>query len=121
MVLAGHLAFQRARLLLHPFGVGQDGRPFIGQDKAAAGSLEQGLSDIALQGPQPAPHRPARFGRWRGLRRQACPPAGAETLRRDLPDAEIHFLDTGHFGLETHHDEIAGPMRGFLGRSGDGP
>lgn len=43
-------------------------------------------------------------------------PAGAEAYRRDIPDAEIHFLDTGHFALETHSTEIAGYMRDFLGR-----
>lgn len=43
-------------------------------------------------------------------------PAGAEAFRRDLPDAEVHFLDAGHFALETHGREIAGLMRDFLGR-----
>jgi pimeloyl-ACP methyl ester carboxylesterase len=42
-------------------------------------------------------------------------PAGAEAFRRDLPDAEIRFYDTGHFALETHGAEIAGAIRGFLG------
>jgi hypothetical protein len=27
----------------------------------------------------------------------------------------LHFLDGGHFALETHGDEIAALMRGFLG------
>lgn len=43
-------------------------------------------------------------------------PPGAEAYKRDLPDAEIHFLDAGHFALETHAAEIAGHMRDFLGR-----
>ena len=43
-------------------------------------------------------------------------PPGAEAYRRDLPKAEIHFLDTGHFALETHHAEIATLMRNFLQR-----
>ena len=42
--------------------------------------------------------------------------AGAEPYRRDLPKAEIHMLDTGHFALETHGAEIAGLMRDFLAR-----
>jgi pimeloyl-ACP methyl ester carboxylesterase len=42
-------------------------------------------------------------------------PAGAEAFRRDLPDAEIRFYDTGHFALETHSADIAGAIRGFLG------
>ena len=45
-------------------------------------------------------------------------PPGAEAYRRDLPKAEIHFLDTGHFALETHHAEIAALMRDFLRRHG---
>ncbi|ADG08976.1 alpha/beta hydrolase [Caulobacter segnis] len=43
-------------------------------------------------------------------------PAGAEAFRRDLPKAEVHFLDAGHFALETHGREIADLMRAFLGR-----
>ena len=43
-------------------------------------------------------------------------PAGAEAFKRDLPDAEVRFLDTGHFALETHVGEIAGAIRGFLAR-----
>ncbi len=42
-------------------------------------------------------------------------PQGAKAFKRDIPDAEIRFLDTGHFALETHVDEIASAMRGFLG------
>jgi pimeloyl-ACP methyl ester carboxylesterase len=45
-------------------------------------------------------------------------PAGAEAYRRDLPDAEIHPLDTGHFALETHAREIGALMRDFLQRHG---
>jgi pimeloyl-ACP methyl ester carboxylesterase len=43
-------------------------------------------------------------------------PAGAEAYRRDLPDAEVHLLDAGHFALEDQLDTIAGYLRGFLGR-----
>lgn len=42
--------------------------------------------------------------------------AGAQAYRQDLPEAEIHLLDAGHFALETHHDEIAGRIRDILGR-----
>ncbi|MGB8970675.1 MAG: alpha/beta fold hydrolase, partial [Candidatus Sulfotelmatobacter sp.] len=41
-------------------------------------------------------------------------PAGAEAYRKDLPNAKIQFLDTGHFALETHVVEIAAAMREFL-------
>jgi pimeloyl-ACP methyl ester carboxylesterase len=43
-------------------------------------------------------------------------PPGAEAFKRDNPNAEVHFYDTGHFALETHHPEIAGAIRDFLGR-----
>ncbi len=41
-------------------------------------------------------------------------PAGADAFKRDVPEAEVRFLDTGHFALETHTGEIARAMRGFL-------
>jgi len=41
-------------------------------------------------------------------------PAGAHAFVRDLPHAEVRFLDTGHFALETHGPEIADAMHGFL-------
>jgi pimeloyl-ACP methyl ester carboxylesterase len=41
-------------------------------------------------------------------------PAGAEAFRRDNPNATVQFLDTGHFALETHVEEIAVAMREFL-------
>ena len=39
---------------------------------------------------------------------------GAEAYKRDLTDIELHFLDAGHFALETNAVEIAGYMRAFL-------
>ena len=45
-------------------------------------------------------------------------PPGAEAFRRDNPAAEVHFLDTGHFALETHSREIAETIREFLDRKG---
>ena len=44
---------------------------------------------------------------------------GALPYRRDLPEAEIHLLDTGHFALETHGHEIAYLIRHFLARYGE--
>jgi pimeloyl-ACP methyl ester carboxylesterase len=44
-------------------------------------------------------------------------PPGAEAFRRDIPQAEVHFFDTGHFALETHHREIGQAIREFLDRS----
>jgi pimeloyl-ACP methyl ester carboxylesterase len=44
------------------------------------------------------------------------PAAGAEPYKRDLENLEYYLLDTGHFALETHVDEIADRMRTFLKR-----
>jgi pimeloyl-ACP methyl ester carboxylesterase len=41
-------------------------------------------------------------------------PPGAEAFLRDNPNASVQFLDTGHFALETHVEEIASAMRRFL-------
>lgn len=43
-------------------------------------------------------------------------PAGAEAFKRDNPAAEVRFLDSGHFALETHGAEIAAAMLDFLDR-----
>jgi pimeloyl-ACP methyl ester carboxylesterase len=43
-------------------------------------------------------------------------PPGAEAFGRDRPDAEIHFVDAGHFALETQVDEIAKRIIDFMGR-----
>jgi len=43
-------------------------------------------------------------------------PAGAEAFKRDIPNAEVHFYDTGHFALETHCREIADAIVAFLER-----
>ena len=41
-------------------------------------------------------------------------PAGAEAFKKDIPDAIVKLLPTGHFALETHLQEIAVAMRQFL-------
>jgi pimeloyl-ACP methyl ester carboxylesterase len=47
-------------------------------------------------------------------------PPGAEAYRKDLPNAKVQFLDTGHFATETHFVEIAAAMREFLETTGAG-
>ena len=37
-----------------------------------------------------------------------------EAYRRDVPNAQVHVLDAGHFALDTAADEIASLLRGFL-------
>lgn len=43
-------------------------------------------------------------------------PAGAEAFAEDLPDAEIHLLEGGHFLLESALDEVARLIRPFLAK-----
>jgi pimeloyl-ACP methyl ester carboxylesterase len=44
---------------------------------------------------------------------------GAELLKKDIPGAELHLLDTGHFALEEEADQIGSLMRDFLDRTID--
>ncbi len=41
-------------------------------------------------------------------------PSEPQAYARDVPDAQVHVLDAGHFALDTAADEIAALMRGFL-------
>jgi pimeloyl-ACP methyl ester carboxylesterase len=41
-----------------------------------------------------------------------------EAYRRDVPNAQVHVVDGGHFALDTAADEIAGLVRDFVGRLG---
>jgi pimeloyl-ACP methyl ester carboxylesterase len=43
-------------------------------------------------------------------------PPGAEAFKRDVPEAEVRFVDSGHFALETHAGEIGAAMRDFLAK-----
>jgi hypothetical protein len=43
-------------------------------------------------------------------------PAGAHAFTRDNPATEVRLLDTGHFALETHSEEIGATMVKFLRR-----
>ncbi len=45
------------------------------------------------------------------------PESGAHPYLKDLPDAELHLLDTGHFALEDKLDEIAPLMNDFFDRN----
>ena len=58
-------------------------------------------------------HKPPLLAIW-GRNDPHFLPAGALAYRRDLPEAEIILLDTGHFALETHAAEIGAAMRRFL-------
>ena len=58
-------------------------------------------------------HKPRFLAVW-GKNDPFFLPPGAEAFRRDIPEATICFLDTGHFALETHSAEIAKIIRDFL-------
>ena len=58
-------------------------------------------------------HQPRLLAIW-GRNDPFFLPPGAKAYKRDLRDAEVRFLDTGHFALETHAKEIAEAIRDFL-------
>lgn len=60
-------------------------------------------------------HQPPTLIVW-GRNDMIFPAAGALAYRRDLENAELHLLDTGHFALEEKGDEIAQLIRAFLER-----
>ena len=60
-------------------------------------------------------HRPPTLIVW-GPHDHYMPEQSARAYLRDLPDAELHLLDGGHWLLETHLDEVVALVRGFLGR-----
>ena len=48
-------------------------------------------------------------------------PGEPERYRKDVPNAEVHVVDGGHFALDTAADQIAALVQGFLGSSLEGP
>lgn len=46
------------------------------------------------------------------------PGAGARAYLKDVPDAELHLLDAGHFALDDHLEEIAALVANFIQRHG---
>ncbi len=72
----------------------------------------------------------ALYPRWQEYLRQSRPPvlavwgdgdpffgpAGAHAFRKDVPDAEVHLFETGHFALETDGPAITALIRDFLAR-----
>jgi len=43
-------------------------------------------------------------------------PPGAESFKKDLPNAEVHLINAGHFALESNLEEISNLMLRFLKR-----
>ena len=60
-------------------------------------------------------HRPPTLIVW-GPQDGYMPEKSARAYLRDLPDAELHLLDGGHWLLETNLDEVVALARDFLGR-----
>lgn len=58
-------------------------------------------------------YQPKLLAVW-GKNDPAFLPAGAEAYKHDIPSAEVHLLDTGHFALETHTKEIGELIQQFL-------
>lgn len=58
-------------------------------------------------------HQPPLLAVW-GKNDPFFLPEGAKAFKGDIPNAEVHFYDTGHFALETHTKEIASAIRDFL-------
>ncbi|MBB3458541.1 pimeloyl-ACP methyl ester carboxylesterase [Rhizobium sp. BK313] len=55
-------------------------------------------------------HQPRFLAVW-GKNDPFFLPPGAEAFKRDIPNADIRFFDTGHFALETHCEEIAAAIK----------
>ena len=60
-------------------------------------------------------HQPPTLIVW-GPQDGYMPVGAARAYLRDLPNAELHLLDGGHWALETNLAEIIALMRNFLGR-----
>ena len=72
----------------------------------------------------------ASYSKWQAWLREHKPPAlvvwgandpsfiaaGAQAFRQDLPDAEIHLLDAGHFAMDEQTDEIARLILNFMAK-----
>ena len=62
-------------------------------------------------------HKPPTLVVW-GKNDPSFIGAGGEAYQRDVPEAEIHLLDAGHFALDEKNDEIAALILQFLNRQG---
>ena len=72
------------------------------------------------------------YPKWQAYLRERQPPLlavwgkndpafiypGAEAFKRDLPNADVRFVDTGHFALESNVGDIAAAILDFLGQRG---
>jgi pimeloyl-ACP methyl ester carboxylesterase len=115
--------FQYTHGVTDPSLVSPDGRSLDDHYLARPGAHEAQLdllldyaSNVALYPDFHAyfrKHQPPFLAAW-GKNDPFFLPAGAEAFKRDIPNADVRFFDTGHFALETHAAEIATAIRDFL-------
>jgi hypothetical protein len=79
-------------------------------------SAERRWQQLGINLPDP----PQPFGTYAeavswGKYESSFDPSEPEAYRHDVPKAEVHIVDGGHFALDTAADEIAPLVRGFLG------
>ena len=114
--------FQYTHGVADPSLVSPDGRSLDDHYLARPGAHEAQLdllldyaSNVALYPDFHAyfrKHKPPLLAVW-GKNDPFFLPAGAEAFKRDIPNADVRFFDTGHFALETHAAEIAVAIREF--------
>jgi pimeloyl-ACP methyl ester carboxylesterase len=114
--------FQYTHGVADPSLVSPDGRSLDDHYLARPGAQEAQLdllldyaSNVALYPDFHAyfrDHQPPFLAVW-GKNDPFFLPAGAEAFKRDIPNADVRFFDTGHFALETHAAEIAAAIREF--------
>lgn len=117
--------FQYTHGVADPGQVSPDGRNLDnfylsrpGNDEIQLDLLLDYRSNVALYGTIQSylrEHQPPLLAIW-GRNDPFFLPAGAEAYRRDVPAADIRFVDSGHFALESHAREIGAAMRDFLVR-----
>jgi pimeloyl-ACP methyl ester carboxylesterase len=117
--------FQYTHGVSDPTLVSPDGRNLddfylarAGNDEIQLDLLGNYKTNVALYGDIQAylrDKRPPVLAIW-GKNDPFFLPPGAEAFKRDVPDAEVRFVDSGHFALETHAREIGAAMRDFLAK-----
>lgn len=117
--------FQYTHGVSDPAMVSPDGRNLDdfylarpGNDEIQLDLLGDYKTNVALYGDIQAylrDERPPVLAIW-GKNDPFFVPPGAEAFKRDVPDAEVRFVDSGHFALETHAREIGAAMRDFLAK-----
>ncbi len=117
--------FQYTHGVADPSLVSPDGRNLDdfylarpGNDEIQLDLLLDYQSNVALYGAIQAylrQHQPPVLAVW-GKNDPFFIPPGAEAFKKDVPSAEVRFVDSGHFALETHAREIGAVMREFLAK-----